>query len=91
MQAKQKTNYKITFHSKNEKPENLKFQIEGKDKKYLRLEDLEQELKGEIYENKRIKINWKWEYEENETQNLQDTKDGQTINQYNFTIYAIGE
>ncbi len=74
----------------NNKPENLVFQIEGKDRKYEKLEDLEKELKGEINENKKIVIHWEWEYEKNTLQDIQDTKDGENIKQYNFTIYASG-
>ena len=84
-------NYQVKFESKNEKPENLYFQIDGKDRKYSKLEDMEVELKGEMKENKRIMIHWKWEYEKNEIQDLQDTKDGEKIKQYYFSIYAIGE
>ena len=46
---------------------------------------------GEITENKSIVINWQWEYEKNETQNIQDTKDGEKLTKYNFTIFAIGK
>lgn len=91
LESNTKKNYQIKFESKNNKPENLNFQIEGKDRKYKRLEDMEQELKGELNENKRIMIHWKWEYEKDSTQDLQDTKDGKIIKQYNFTIYVIGQ
>ena len=75
----------------NFKPHNLKFQIKGKDKKYEKLEDMQSQLQGEISENKRIIINWEWKYEENEIKDKQDTKDGQTIGKYYFTIYTIGK
>ncbi|MCI8383522.1 MAG: hypothetical protein HFJ33_01370 [Clostridia bacterium] len=91
LKSNKKIKYQIQFKSQNEKPENLNFKIEGKDRKYLKLEEMEQELKGELNESKRICINWKWEYENNQTQDKQDTKDGQKIRQYNFTIYAVGE
>lgn len=91
LQANQKMNYQIKFKSENDKPENLSFQIEGKDRKYTKLEDMEQELKGEVTKSKRIIIHWKWEYEKDKTQDLQDTKDGENIRQYNFKIYAMGE
>lgn len=91
LQSNRKMNYRIHFKSTNEKPENLYFQLEGKDRKYTSLENMEQELKGEFIKNKRIKIHWKWEYEKDNKQNLQDTKDGELIGQYHFTIYAIGE
>ncbi len=52
---------------------------------------MQSELQGEISKNKRIVINWEWKYEENELEDKQDTKDGQTIGKYDFTIYAIGK
>lgn len=91
LQTNEKINYQIKFESKNDKPKNLSFKIDEKDRKYERLEDMEQELKGEINENKKIVIHWEWEYEKDEMQNLQDTKDGENIKRYNFTIYAIGQ
>lgn len=42
-------------------------------------------------ENKSIIINWEWKYEENKTQDIEDTKDGENIDKYNFLIYTIGE
>lgn len=91
LQTNQRVNYRIEFKSTNEKPKNLYFKIEGKDRKYIQLEDMEKELKGEITESKSIKIHWKWDYETDKRQNFQDTKDGEMIRQYKFTIYAIGE
>ena len=60
-------------------------------KKVDNLEDSVQELKGEMTNNKRIIIHWRWEYQTNKIEDIQDTKDGQKIKQYNFTISAIGE
>lgn len=91
LETNEKINYEIKFESKNEKPKNLNFQIKGKDREYETLEDMENDLMGEISENKRIIINWKWDYELNNTQDLQDTKDGENIKNYQFTIYAIGK
>ncbi len=91
LETNEKIHYQIKFKSKNQKPENLTFKIEGKDKKYNKLEEMEEDLQGEIKENKRIIINWQWEYETSETQNRQDTEDGKKIRQYHFTIYAIGQ
>ena len=91
LQTNQKINYRIEFKSQNDKPQNLNFQIEGKDRKYAKLEDMEKELKGEMTKNKKIIIHWRWEYEKNKAEDRQDTKDGQKIKQYNFTIFVIGE
>lgn len=87
----EKIKYEIKFESKNQKPENLVFKIEGKDKKYKELKDMENDLKGEIEEDKVIKIIWEWEYESTGIQDKQDTKDGVDIKFYNFLIYAYGE
>ena len=89
LETNQKINYKIKFESKNDKPQNLSFWIDGKDKKYKRLEDMQNELQGEIDTNKSIIIDWSWDYEIGENQNIQDTKDGENLTKYNFTIYAI--
>ena len=89
--ANQKMNYQIQFQDKNRKPQNLIFEIEGKDRKYKNLKDMEADLQGEVEKNKNIVINWNWEYEQNEKEDWQDTKDGETIKQYQFTIYAFGK
>lgn len=91
LETNEKIKYQIKFESKNEKPKNLNFQLEGKDRKYETLEEMEKDLIGEISEDKKIIINWEWNYEQNKTQDLQDTKDGENIENYKFTIYAIGE
>ena len=52
---------------------------------------MEADLQGEVEKNKNIVINWNWEYEQNEKEDWQDTKDGETIKQYQFTIYALGK
>lgn len=91
LHSNKKMNYRIKFKSKNQKPKNLNFKIQGKDRKYNQLEEMQEELKGEINGKKRLRIQWKWNYEKDETQDLQDTKDGETIKEYNFTIYAIAE
>ncbi len=91
MQSNQKINYRIKFKSENEKPENLNFKIEGKERKYIRLEDMEPELTGPMIQNKKITIHWEWKYQKDNIQDRQDTKDGEKIKQYHFMIYAIGE
>ena len=90
LETNEKIKYQIKFESKNDKPQNLVFQIDGKDRKYKKLEDMEQELQGEIDENKRIKINWEWSYEGNKEKNEQDTRDGENLSKYNFIVFALG-
>ena len=90
LETNQKIKYEIKFESKNDKPQNLYFKIEGKDEKYRTLEEMEKDLKGEIQKSKKITIDWEWEYEGNNIQNIQDTNDGTKIVKYNFTIFALG-
>lgn len=79
LESNKAINYRIQFKSIYKKPKNLYFQMQGEKKKYENLEDMEETLQGEFTKNKSIKIYWMWDYENNEEQNLQDTKDGQTI------------
>ena len=81
----------MKIESKNDKPKNLNFKIEGKDKKYNSLEEMENELQGQITKNKSIIIDWEWKYENNTNENMQDTKDGENLKKYNFTIYVTGK
>ena len=91
LETNEKVNYQIKFKSKNEKPKNLNFQLDGKDRKYQTLEEMEKELKGELKESKTINISWKWEYEISQNQDIQDTRDGEKLKQYQFEIYVIGD
>ena len=85
--------YQVTFKSINDKPQNLKFKIKGKDKKYSTLEELEEnnedELKGQIKENKKITIEWEWPYENDQQSDIQDTKDGEKLTKYQFVIRVM--
>ena len=38
---------------------------------------------------KRIDVNWRWKYENNLADNLQDTKDGINLDMYKFNIYTV--
>ena len=92
--SKQNINYKIKFESNNEKPKYLVFYKENSDKKYRNIEDLQNELDGYINakEEKKVKINWEWQYEtkeDNKLQDTQDTNDAQNIRSYSFDIYVI--
>lgn len=84
--------YKIIFESKNKKPKNLKFSMEGSEKEYNSLEELSKILTGVIMPKKEkiININWKWQYNTNYISDLIDTKDGENINKYEFYIYVVG-
>lgn len=93
LKANRNSKYKIEFVSKNTKPQNLVFYLENSESKYSSLEELEKLLVGNIKSStqKLIKINWIWEYSLNNMNDIVDTKDGQSLNKYNFDIYVIGE
>ncbi len=97
LSSNQQSNFKITFKSLNEKPKNLKFSAfsDGKviSSEKNSLEELSKDLVGQVEKNqiKIIIINWYWNYENSESDNIQDTEDSKRINQYQFEIYAQGE
>ncbi len=92
LQANKDINYQIEFISQNIKPQNLTFSIKGKNQKYQRIEELAEELQGNVNKNERKKIiiQWIWNYETDIGQDIQDTKDGTTLKDYRFHINAIG-
>ena len=72
-------NYEIEIVDKNESPKNFKFEISEK--------------QGRIEKNKikKVEVNWEWPYELSSKENVQDTKDGKNISEYNFEICTIGK
>ena len=78
---------KIIISEKSNKPQNLKFKINNS--KYKSLEDMKDKIKDELIENKKVVINWKWLYEENEECDISDTIDGIKANEYIFEIKII--
>lgn len=93
IKSNQKCLYQIIFESKNKKPVNLKFRNKETGIEKTSLEELGKELSGEIdkKEEKILTINWYWNYENGEQGNKQDTKDAQTISNYQFDIKVIGK
>lgn len=89
--AKENLQYEITFKSKNQKPKNLVFKQNGKE--YETLEKLGEDLTGNLQkeEIKNIVIEWKWEYETNEEQDMQDTSDGKQLQEYKFDVVVRSE
>lgn len=85
--------YQIQFTSKNEKPQNLTFNIQGENIKYSTIEELGKSLKGilEVGKEKTVVIEWEWAYESSEEGNFQDTVDGKNIQTYNFDINVVAE
>lgn len=91
--------YHVTFEEKSQKPRNLIF-IYNKST-YANLQDLEVALEGVIDANDETKkisipIQWKWEYETGndeelrETEDREDTEDGKMLQNYNFDIIVTG-
>ena len=96
LEANKNSKYKVVFNSINEKPQNLKFKANINNKeigKANTLEELQKYLIGYIRKNEKIdiRVNWYWEFEDNEQNDKQDTKDAQYIKKYQFDINAIGE
>lgn len=87
------TNYYVNFESMNSKPKNLTFNVKQGKNKYENVEELGKELTGIIQKNttKTLTIQWQWEYENTLIQDIQDTKDGKTIEEYNFRIIVLGK
>ena len=92
LHSNQNMNYQIAFESENEKPSNLQFYTLENEKKFDTLEELGENLMGKILENeeKIIPVYWKWGYEANAQQNIQDTLDAKNMREYHFLIYVQG-
>lgn len=93
LKASQDSKYYIQLQSQNEKPKNLIFWIAGKEKKVANIEELNQDLIGEINKNQKetISIHWEWKYENEKEGDKQDTKDAKLVGEYQFHIIARGE
>lgn len=92
-------NYNIEFTEEENKPQNLKFVYEGVE--YDSIENLENNLSGTINANdeekvKTLNIQWKWDYETGKTDeeikqnDIVDTKDAQSIENYTFNVIVTG-
>lgn len=84
--------YKMEFKSLNQKPQNLYFSIKGEKEQYKTIEELTKALQGSLNEKeyKSIIVVWKWNYQNGDDADVQDTNDGIKLRQYNFIINAIG-
>lgn len=71
--------YEMQIVDKNESPKNFKFEIS--------------EEKGNLEKNKikKVEVKWEWPYEIDNDENIQDTKDGKNIEEYDFEICTIGK
>lgn len=92
-------NYNIAFTEEENKPQNLKFVYN--DTEYNSIKDLEKDLSGTINANdeektRTLNVGWKWDYEtgsgpeEIESNDLVDTQDGQSIQNYTFDVVVTG-
>ena len=70
--------YEIKIVDKNKSPKNFKFEMNEK--------------QGTIEKNKikKVEVKWEWPYEIDDEENIQDTKDGENIEEYDFEICTIG-
>lgn len=87
-------NYVIDFENiTEEKPENMIFKIQGSNKEYSSLQELQEELNG--IAKKRTKtivvIEWCWPYENNAENDFIDTDNGKNFESYKFKINVKGE
>ncbi len=92
--------YKIKFQDiTDEKPLNMIFCMEGFNKEYSTLQELQSDLEGILKKKskKTIVINWKWKYETGQDElavmknDLIDTEEGKKLQSYKFKIIVVGE
>ena len=92
-------NYNIKFTEETNKPQNLKFVYDGTE--YNSIEELESNLSGTINTNdedktRTLNIQWKWDYETGKTEeeinknDIVDTQDSQSIENYTFKVIVTG-
>ena len=82
-------NLKIKVNENTRKPQNLEFIIDGK--KYSWLKNAEDIINYKLSEEDEITIDWEWQYEISQFHNIEDTKDGQSIQKYIFEVETIIE
>lgn len=92
--------YNIKFQDvTDEKPMNMTFSINGFNKQYSTLQELQSDLVGIIKKKskKTITINWNWNYESGQDEStiiqndLIDTEEGKKLESYKFKIIVVGE
>lgn len=92
-------NYDVVFSNESNKPQNLLFTYDGHTSSSIK--ELEAFLTGTIAANstekvKTMTIEWNWPYEtgsttsEKASQDIEDTQDGKTLEQYQFDIQITG-
>lgn len=92
--------YNVTFTNEKDRPQNLLFTYDGHTSSSIK--GLEPFLTGTIAANssekvKNMTIEWNWPYETGSTvsekiaQDIEDTQDGKTLEQYQFDIMITGK
>lgn len=84
-----KSNIKIYLSEKGIKPQNLTFIIG--EQRYKTIKELEKEITQKLLTEGKIIINWEWQYYNNTQNDIQDTKDGESLDKYYFEIQSIIE
>ena len=98
LSSNKKIKYQINLKNETQKPQNLYFKINIKNRDLLEsnsIEELEKELQGVIYKNEKVIINfeWYWKFQDEDstvTTDIQDPNDSKKIKQYKFIIQVKG-
>ena len=81
--------YEIKITEKTLKPQNLIFFIENN--QYKSLKEMEEIINHKFLNMEEITIYWEWKYYIDDAHDVQDTKDGEIHQTYQFEIGAIVE
>ena len=71
------------------KPKNLIFMLDGK--KYNSITEMQEAINQKLEKMDYVKINWEWEYDISQEDDLEDTEDGEKAQKYIFEVEAIIE
>ena len=83
------TKCKIILKDITYKPQNLEFIL--KNKRYNKLEQMENILNDIFNTEDEVTISWNWKYQNTDENNIKDTKDGKIATKYIFEVKAIIE
>lgn len=83
------SNFKIYIKGNSAKPQNLLFILD--DEIYYNIEDMQEKLNNILQNKDNVTINWKWEYDISQEDNIKDTEDGKEAQKYVFEINALIE
>lgn len=79
----------IIVNDLNSKPENLVFILDNK--QYNSIKEMQNKLNEIFQVENAVLIQWEWKYENTQENNLQDTYDGENVENYKFEVKAIIE